>query len=247
MTNISQNTPEAAISLTSFTEVARIHRNTLGKSKGSLVVTSAEHGEGTTAMAQLIARRNADNGKRTLLIDLNVYHSDITKSEKLEPTVWDLFSREDHDNFEDIIRPAQECENLYILPAPADATTVEMLNDPRQTTRFFDMIERNFDHVVVDTTPITATNRRNVDSVILAAAARRSAMVVLTGVTKRSIVKNALKALREAGSNVEGIIANDQFNPSVKDQLQAMVNLFEHIAPSFHSWLTYRVQKSTKL
>jgi Mrp family chromosome partitioning ATPase len=240
----SQNT---AVSLTSYTEIARIHRNCLAKSKGSLVITSTDHNEGSTLTAQLIARRNAETGKRTLLVDLNVYKQDITTSEQLTSQMWDLFSRKDNDNFTDIIVPAKGCDNLFILPAPSDDNTIDMLKDPKQATRFFDIIERNFDHVIVDTTPISATNRRNADAVILASAARRCTVVTMAGVTKRQNVKNAVKSLREAGANVEGLIVNDYKNPTAKSQLQAIVNLFVHIAPSFHDWLTYRIQKSTRL
>jgi Mrp family chromosome partitioning ATPase len=238
---------EETLRPTSYTEVTRIHRGALSKTKGSIVITSTEAGEGATLTAQLMAMRSAENGEPTLLIDLNMFNADITKEFKLDRNVWSLASRNSDDTLADLITQAPHQENLFVMAAPADESSAELLKDPHRAAHFFNVVERQFNHVVVDTTPILATNRRNADSIILASAARRCALVMMAGVTAKSKVKQAIKSLRESGANIEGVVVNDYKNPSIKDRVQALVNCFMHIAPSFHSWLTYRVQRNKNL
>tara|TARA_R110000868_G_scaffold218576_2_gene469368 strand:+ start:291293 stop:292090 length:798 start_codon:yes stop_codon:yes gene_type:complete len=229
---------------TSFAEVSRIHRGALSTLKGSMVVTSAQEGEGVTLLAHLMAQRSAESGKRTLLIDLNMRNTKLSHDLSPEHMAWNLPGRDFSKGFGDLIHTVKNVEGLFFLPAPLDSMSIQYLKDIQHASAFFDALEKKFDHIIVDTTPVSALNRYNIDPVILSAAARRSLLVMMAKRTSRIKIMQAIKQLREAGANIEGIVVNDKENPSLKTQLFKMADFFKSVAPGFTAWMRQNIIKA---
>ncbi|MFT7144294.1 MAG: Mrp family chromosome partitioning ATPase [Alphaproteobacteria bacterium] len=241
----SMGTP--TIHPTSFAEVSRIHRGALSTLKGSMVVTSSMDGEGTTLLSHLMAQRSAEGGRRTLLIDLNMRNTSLSNDLVPDRMAWNLPGRDFKHSFGDLIHAVDGVENLFFLPAPLDSVSVQFLKDIQHAASFFEALEKEFEHVVVDTTPVGALNRYNIDPVILSAAARRSVLVMMGNRTHKDKILRSIKQLREAGANIEGLVVNDRENPSLKSQLFKFADAFKSIAPGFTNWMREKIIKAGNL
>lgn len=237
----------ATIQPTSYTEVSRIHRGALSTLKGSMVVTAASSGEGTTLLSHLMAQRSAEGGRKTLLIDLNMRNTDLSNRLSPDRVSWNLAGRNFSDGFGDLVYPVEGDDKMFFMPAPLDSASVQFLKDMQHAGAFFEMLEREFEHIVVDTTPIGSLNRYNVDPVTLSAAARRSVLVMMANRTPKDKVLPAIKQLRESGANIEGMVVNDYENPSLRSQLIAFADFFKPFAPGFTQWMRGKISKSESL
>jgi Mrp family chromosome partitioning ATPase len=225
---------------TDFAEIARLHRAALGGERGTLVVTCTQPGEGTSTLAYLLARRSAEEGKKTLLIDLNLRHPWLTKTAGAAPHSWNLPAL---DKLEEVLEHTVPlAPHLDLLTAPADPASIRWLCETTQIRFFFDAL-KNYDHVVVDTTPLTIANRRNVDPALLASAADRTLFVLLSGVTPAPKVKKALQDLETSGAHLVGIAVNDRASPTARDSILTLARRLHKIAPGLGEWLEHRAHK----
>lgn len=237
----------ATIQPTSYTEVSRIHRGALSTLKGSMVVTAATGGEGTTLLAHLMAQRSAEGGRKTLLIDLNMRNTDLSNRLSPDRSAWNLAGRNFKDGFGDLIYPVAGDDKMFFMPAPLDSASVQFLKDINHAGVFFETLEKEFEHIVVDTTPVGSLNRYNVDPITLSAAARRSVLVMMANRTPKEKVSHAIKQLRESGANIEGMVVNDHENPSLRSQLIAFADFFKPLSPGFTSWMRGKISHSENL
>ena len=232
---------------TSYTEINRIHRSTLASAEGALVVTCSRNGEGTSLLAYTLALRAAESGKRTLLVDLNMRNTNLSAELNLPRKEWKLAERAPNDSFIDLVETAENMPTLSFLAAPRDQDSVVFLKDLTHAEQFFQTLKQYFDHIIVDTTPVGVTNRANADSVILAAAADRTVLMLMAAVTPRERVRRALRQLQEGGANVEGVVVNDSKNPSLKEDMLKFARGFKRLSPGFSSWLTQKINNSDAL
>lgn len=237
-------TDSRALQLSSFTEINRMHRQALSAKRGTLVVTSATSGEGTSTLAHIMALRSADNGQRTLLIDLNMRNASLSQGFAAERKNWRLSEREVNQPLSDLVQAIPEVPNLYFMAAPRDDDSVQFLRDVQRASYFFATLEKEFDHIVVDTTPTSAVNRLNADPVMLAAAATRTVLVMMAGVTPADRIKTAARQLEDGGATLEGVLVNDYRNPSVKDDLLRFAESFQGMSPDFSAWLRSKIMNS---
>lgn len=229
---------------TSFTEINRIHRQALSARRGSMVVTSASSGEGVSTFAHIMALRSADNGQRTLLIDLNLRNGNLSDAFDAERKIWDLPNRELNQPLNDLISKVDGVDNLSFMAAPRDDASVQHLRDVNRAQQFFAALESQYDQIVVDTTPVGALNRQNIDPVLLSAAATRAVVVMLAGVTPRENIKRCIRQLEEAGATIEGLLVNDYRNPSLQEELLAFADKVKRFSPPVGDWLRGKIQKA---
>lgn len=231
---------------TSYAEINRMHRISFGNLKGTAIITSAKNGEGTSTFAHTMALKSAEAGKNTLLIDLNMRTMDITRNMELERFDWDLASLKTVLP-KKLLQTKKSIPNLTILSAPTDVASIEYLKDPQNVEKFFKLAEKQFDHVIVDTTPVGTLNRYNADPVLLAAAARKTILVTMAGVTPKDRIKKALNQLEESGVKTTGIVINDQHNPSQRESLLSFVGGVKKFSPGLHNWLRKKIMAEKSL
>ena len=229
---------------TSFTEINRIHRQALSARRGSMVVTSASSGEGVSTFAHIMALRSADNGQRTLLVDLNLRNAALSDAFNAERKIWDLPNRELNQPLNDLISRVEGVDNLSFMAAPRDDDSVQHLRDVNRAQQFFSALENQYDQIVVDTTPVGALNRQNIDPVLLSAAASRAVVVMMAGVTPRENIKRCIRQLEEAGATIEGLLINDYRNPSLQEELLAFADKLKRLSPKTGDWLRGKVMQA---
>jgi len=231
---------QAGLLPTTYTEISRIHRSALSTLKGSMVITSSQDGEGSSLLAHLMAQRSSENGQKTLLIDLNLRNQALTIDFDAPTIPWGLDTWLPNAPLDNLIKSVDGVDNLYFMAAPSDHNSVVFLKDVHRAAQFLDTLEKGFDHIVIDTTPIGALNRYNADPIILSAAAQRTVMIMQAGVTSRDKVLRAIKQLREAGANIEGMVVNDRDNPPIRQQLLSFASKFKFL-PGLHKWMRNKI------
>lgn len=170
----------------------------------SLVVTSAVATEGKTTTAANLAVVLAQSGKRVVLVDADLRRpsahklfglsngAGLTTALVEEPTVLNGFLRE------------TEVENLRLLTAgPVPPNPQELLGSQRME-ELLRRLERQVDIVVLDTPPTLVV----ADANILAARADGVLMVVNTGRTRRTAVRQAVDSIQQVGANLIGAVLN---------------------------------------
>ncbi len=242
-TKTPKNAKPAGRSLqpSTYTEVGRLHRSALSGGRGSVVITAARNGEGVSLLCHIMALRAAESGQKTLLVDLNMKNTFLSESLGMPRGIWGLAEWREGESLAGVVQPVPGVENLFLLSAPRDEDSVRFLRDVGRASAFFRTLEQEFDQVIVDTTPIGQLNRLNADPALLAAAATRTLLVVMAGVTPRSQVKKALRLLNDTGAQVDGIILNDRKNPSIHDEMLGLVNRLSPMAPGFATWLKFKI------
>lgn len=239
--SVEQIVKESALRPTTYAEVGRIYRSTISSVKGTVVFTSAQSGEGVSLVSHLMAQRCAESGSKTLLIDLNLKNKKLTQGMAVAGQDWSLPARHENDPLVDLIHPMRGVAGLYFMSAPQDLETVLFLKDEGNARAFFKALEEQYDHVIVDTTPIGALNRGNVDPIVLSVAAQCAVVVMQAAVTPRRMIARTIDQLRDAGAHVSGVVVNDQKNPTLKRKLLAFVNSFQCVAPGLSDWLRHKV------
>ena len=233
-----------AIKVTSYTELSRLHRAVVGEFRGTLLLTASQDSEGTTLVAHLLALKSAENGMRTLLIDLNLRDTTLSKELGLERKQWDLSLKRPEQSMKFFTEPAKSQSNLSYLAAPTDEASVAHLRDVDNARTFFSTLGQDFDQIIVDTSPISAHNRGNVDPALLAAAAGRTVLVVLANMTPRERIKRAIRILKQAGAHIEGVVVNDKFNPSPRQQLLKCVDVLFSWNLGLNSFLRHKIMSA---
>lgn len=167
-----------------------------------LQITSSQPSEGKSLTSTVLARKYAQLGRRTLLID-----ADLRK-----PTVNHLFgTKRSSIGFAEVLLGDVELsqalientpENLDVLPVGSiPASPVELLS----STRFGDFLARcreNYDLVIIDSSPVMGL----ADSPLISQHADGVVFVVEANRSHYGQAKSALRRLRTAGANVAGAV-----------------------------------------
>ncbi len=177
----------------------------------TVVVTSAESGEGKTTVAVGLARAAAQAGDRVLLID-----ADLRLSQ-----VGDRLGLDIKHGLEDVLNGGVSLRDaLEVVPGTANrlsvlgATAVEHPWRLVASDRMGNLVVaqgRLFDLVVIDTPPVLAVS----DALPLCEAVSAVVMVARVNHTRRSSLRRAFEVVAVAQGGVVGIVATGERRPDV--------------------------------
>jgi capsular exopolysaccharide synthesis family protein len=168
----------------------------------SVLITSTLPGEGKSTLALSLAMVNAEQGKRTLLIDADLRQPSIEKLLRLEPdaALAEVLAHKSH--WSSAIRAVPGRPNLSILgsglPLPLALTLIgpQMRGILAQATKDFDL-------VVLDSPPLGCA-----ETLELAAAADVALLAVRCGQTPMKALGGAVETLRRVNVPIAGIVLN---------------------------------------
>ncbi|MGM0877132.1 MAG: CpsD/CapB family tyrosine-protein kinase [Bacillota bacterium] len=180
-----------------------IQFSSIDKEVNSLVVVSPNAGEGKSTTAANIAVVFAQQGKKVLLVDVDLRKPTVHYTFQLENFVGftNVFTKQV--KLEDAIKPTKE-ENLFVLTSgPIPPNPSEMLASSTMK-EFLATIQDKYDLVVFDAPPVTAVT----DGVVLANQVDGVLLVVRSGETDIKTIKKSKNLLANVNAKLLGVVLN---------------------------------------
>jgi Mrp family chromosome partitioning ATPase len=166
-------------------------------------ITSAASGEGKSTHALALARTAALAGESVVLIDADLRRSGVSRllDQEFCFTLRDFL--QDRCTADDVIS-IEERSGVHFVPSiPNDFSWTS--HDLQRFLHFIDYLKNRFAIVIIDLPPVLGL----AETIRLAMAADRIALVIRWGRTERQFVQLALGALRTASVSTTAVILND--------------------------------------
>jgi polysaccharide biosynthesis transport protein len=174
-----------------------------GSSPRSILITSAEPGEGKTLSAVNLALSMAQAGERVVLVD-----ADLRK-----PRLHKIFELPNENGLSRLIVEGIPIESAVVRPenyqldvipsGPIPATPAELLGSEAMA-RIIQELGRRWDRVVIDSAPLFNLT----DSVVLSRLVDATMLVVWVGRTRPANLLRATEPIRQVGNNLIGCLLN---------------------------------------
>lgn len=171
----------------------------------TLLVTSAEPGEGKSTVAANLARTLAFSGARVLLIDADLRRSSIHRLFQVErePGLGNLLEQQADPGQFPFIRQTN-VPNLFLVTSGTAARNCGELLLSNTFDAFLDHVRQEFDFAVFDTIPVLASD----DATTLAPKLDGVLFVVRGGRSRARVVRQALDLLHQRQAAVLGLVLN---------------------------------------
>jgi len=171
----------------------------------TLLVTSAEQGEGKSTVASTLAYVQAEAGKKVILVDCDMRLPNLHKQFNLpnEVGLCEYLSRTAP--MRRIIQPTSLRRLSVITSGQTPVIPADLLGSPRMTT-FIQLLLKHFDVVVMDSPSILAV----ADVSILAPQVDGVLLVARQGKVHREALKTACKQLEDVKARVIGLAVNGE-------------------------------------
>jgi polysaccharide biosynthesis transport protein len=173
------------------------------KEPKSVLFTSALPGEGKSTLALSLAMVNAEQGKRTLLIDADLRQPTIEKLVRMEPDAGlaEVLAHRSH--WSSATRQVPGRPNLCILGTGLPLPMALTLIGP-QMRGILAQAADEYDLVVLDSPPLLGC----AETLELAAAAEVTVLAVRSGQTPMKALRGAVEILRRVNAPIAGIVLN---------------------------------------
>lgn len=170
----------------------------------TLLVTSAQMGEGKTSIATNLAMSFAQRQGPVLIIDADMRRPSVAKTLGVaNEKGLSSFLTGAH-SLDEVLIQYERIPGLWILPAgPRPPDPAELLSSPMMGTTLKNLLQR-FTQIVVDSPPLLLVT----DAVVLSAMVDGVILVVASGSTARGALTRAHRILENAGSRVLGMVLN---------------------------------------
>jgi polysaccharide biosynthesis transport protein len=195
-------------SISGFEEAVRTLRNTILLSDfeqriRSIVLTSAEPGEGKTTLAVHLAVASAASGKKTLVVDGDLRRPSVhakfglTQNEGLSNVLTGELT------WREVVIPVEGRPNLHILPAGPGSHRAADLIGPR-LSELLDEFAKEYVLVILDSPPLLGF----AECLQMASAADGVLIISRAGETRRKAVAIVVSMLQRIRANVIGVVLN---------------------------------------
>lgn len=204
-------------SISSFEEAVRTIRNTILLSDfeqrlRSIVLTSAEPGEGKTTLAVHLAIANAARGKATLLVDGDLRRPSLHAKFGLNPREGFSSVLNGELAWEDVVLPLEGRPNLSLLPSGPGSHRAADLIGPR-LAELLDEFGKKYDLVILDAPPLLGF----AECLQMSTAADGVLIVSKAGETRRKAVAVVVSTLRRVRANLIGVVLNQVTHKTSSD------------------------------
>ena len=178
----------------------------------SLCITSTNPGEGVSSLAQALTERYLLAGYRTLLVDLNLQNPSLTAL-SLD---LDNHQTEDTHYLNYIEHNSQVVPGI---PVPDNKAKIVELRQPKKLNIQIKKWLEEFDKIIIDSSALSQLNANNIPAQSIAGCCDGTIMVVLSGQTLQTELKEALNTLENHHANLIGHVFNDKYQPRLKNEI----------------------------
>ncbi len=181
--------------------------STAGHAPKSLLITSSLPSEGKTTTATNTAISLAQTGARVLIIDADMRRPRIHSvfGIKNNAGLSSILSSElsERDVF-DAIQLDERTKLNVMASGPIPPNPAELIGSD-QMSKLLKLLQNHFDHVVVDSPPITSFT----DGVLIASMVDGVILVVHSGRSSRQVVRKARQLIQDVGAKIFGVVLNN--------------------------------------
>ena len=195
--------------LSGFNESVRTLRNSIllgnfAEHYRSLLVTSAAPGEGKTTTASNLAIANAEQGKRTLLIDGDLRRPSVHRNFNLPSVVGLSNVLLGEIPWREVLISPESLPDLHILPAgPPAQRACDLVS--RGLTELLEEASSEYDLVILDAPPLLGF----AEPLQMATAVDGVIIVACAGKTTRRAVASVLTTLNRVRARIVGLVLNE--------------------------------------
>ena len=170
----------------------------------TLLVTSAQVGEGKTSTATNLPMSFAQRGGPVLIVDADLRRPSVAKTMGVSNEKGLSSYLTGAHSLEDVLIQYPRVPDLWILPAgPRPPDPAELLSSRKMDATLKELMKR-FKEIVIDSPPLLLVT----DAVVLSAMVDGVILVVASGTTARGALARAHRILENAGSRVLGMVLN---------------------------------------
>jgi capsular exopolysaccharide synthesis family protein len=198
--------PELPYSAEEALNRLRVNVKFSGKHTRKILVTSSVPNEGKSHMAVYLWKMLAEAGHRTVLVDADLRKSvlkgimELPKNQEVHGLSYYLSGLAE---YEDVVHQTTidnadvvPCVNLLQNPS-------SLLEDPR-LKELMDRLGEDYDYVIVDTPPLVSVS----DGALIAALCDGAVLVVRSGETPRTLIRQSLAQLGRTNCRILGTVLN---------------------------------------
>lgn len=219
-------------------EIEQIYTQLLSNPRTSIAICAAQEGEGVTSLAFALAQRNLLAGHSTLLVDLNLYRPALKNLLPIaEAHLLELQQAQPSSTTTMPVQHPCSQKSAQLLGTPqlvCNANSSVVINGIIAPTKREQIIKirqpgvlelciedwlKEYDTVIIDTSPLNRINAQNIPPERVAAACDGALLVVLAGQTSEAAINNAVTKLHTANAQLLGSVLNDRDNPPLKNEL----------------------------
>ncbi|WP_143315057.1 CpsD/CapB family tyrosine-protein kinase [Clostridium sp. HBUAS56017] len=176
--------------------------SSLDKKLKTIMITSAEPGEGKTTTSCNLAMSFSKDGKKTLLIDC-----DLRK-----PSIHRKFNISNLSGLTDVLVGEKKLEmaissyseNLDVLTSGTNAPNPTEILGSKNMEAFLEKLKDLYEIIIIDSAPLNAVS----DSQILGAKMDGVLMVIRANKTKKDSIVEAKDLLEKVNANLIGVVLN---------------------------------------
>ena len=176
-----------------------------------ILVVSTQPEEGKTITASNLALSFAMAGKKTLLVDFDLRRPrvariyDVVDSINDENNLIEVLDNPERMGFDGIaIQSGFDNLDLVVSAVSSSISPANVIGSEKLRT-FFDWARVNYDHVIIDSPPFGLVS----DAIQLGSFSDSVIIVCRPNKSRFGLVRNAISALKESGSNVIGVVVNE--------------------------------------
>ena len=170
-----------------------------------LLLTSALPGEGKTTVALTLAKLAAASGEKVIVIDADLRRPRVHGALGLENNKGLVELLAGHATFDQVLQNSEkDGKGFSFIPAGKSTPHATELIRSQQMRRFVRALANSYSLVIIDSPPVLPV----ADAKVLATLVDKVVYIVRWRDTRREIVAQAVKQLREVNADFAGIVLN---------------------------------------